>query len=443
MPVMEISPSARLEKWFRVFSREQHCVWLDSADGYSGADWSVLAANPVEVRSGEDGDLLEWMREWEERLREVSVQEVPFTGGLIGQIDYKADMPAFPPETIPRISGWMGLYDRALVEHRLAGRVYAVVADWVDDSEMELTRWAASLTKITFSDKVAQVRASRPVPDQSGDQYQEGVRRVREWIASGDIYQANLSQRFQCEIIEGDAVELYQALRRENPAPYSAFIDCGGRQILSSSPELFLSISADRKIYTRPIKGTRPRSDEPAVDRDLAEGLRFNEKERAELLMIVDMERNDLGRVCEMGSVTAGQEFTLESFTSVHHLVGEVSGKLRDGVTIADVFAAAFPGGSITGAPKKRAMEIIGSLEPSRRRAYCGTIGFLAAGGVSRWNIAIRTMELIGTQVEFGVGAGIVWDSDPVAEYEETLHKARKIFASLGWSTGKVQENRQ
>jgi para-aminobenzoate synthetase component 1 len=260
---------------------------------------------------------------------------------------------------------------------------------------------------------------------------------VREWIASGDIYQANLSQRFSCDLEKGRATDIYRMLRRENPAPYSAYLDCGRRKILSSSPELFLAVDAERGVTTRPIKGTRPRSADPREDRLLAEALLSNEKERAELLMIVDMERNDLGRVCETGSIRADTRFFLESFASVHHMVGEVWGRLRPEAGVADLFTAAFPGGSITGAPKQRAMEIIDELEISPRGAYCGTIGFLSAGGVSRWNIAIRTMEVTGSRVEFGVGAGIVWDSDPENEYEETLHKARKMVTSLGWSLEK------
>tara|TARA_S200002703_G_scaffold130451_1_gene117719 strand:+ start:28 stop:1032 length:1005 start_codon:yes stop_codon:yes gene_type:complete len=327
----------------------------------------------------------------------------------------------------------MGLYDRALLEHRPTGTLFAVVGDWLDDADELLRCWMASLSSEGEPLKKPEpVRSTRPVPNQSRAEYVRGVARVREWIAAGDIYQANLSQRFSC-VVTSDPVDLYLSLRSENPAPYSAFVDCGDRCILSSSPELFLAVERDRRIRTRPIKGTRPRSDDLEEDAVLAATLRSNVKERSELLMIVDMERNDLGRVCKIGSIQADREFALESFASVHHLIGEVSGTLQDSMKLSDVLAATFPGGSITGAPKCRSMEIIQLLEPGGRGAYCGTIGFVTAGGVSKWNIAIRTLELSGEVLEFGVGAGIVWDSDPGAEYEETLHKARKLFTTLGW----------
>ncbi|MGE9290942.1 MAG: aminodeoxychorismate synthase component I [Puniceicoccales bacterium] len=434
MPIMEWKGSGGTEQWFGCFSQRRHCVWLDGVDGGRGADWSILAADPVETRSGPEGNLLEWMDEWDRRLANFDPGEVPFVGGLIGQLDYEPEVPGYPPESLPRYSGWLGLYDRALVEHRPSGRLYAVVGDWVERGESVLQEWIDSLQGDAGPVPGRRpVRSSRPQSNQTREQYIEGVRRIREWIASGDIYQANLSQRFRCEF-DGSAADLYRCLRKENPSPYSSFLDIGAKQILSSSPELFLEVTAGREVVTRPIKGTRPRSSEPEEDRALAAALRKNEKEQSELLMIVDMERNDLGRVSEVGSVKANREFMLESFAAVHHLVGEVRGKLRADAAISDLFAATFPGGSITGAPKSRAMEIIRELEPDPRGAYCGTIGFLSAGGVSRWSIAIRTMEVVGAQVEFGVGAGIVWDSDPESEFEETLHKARKMFASLGWA---------
>ena len=433
MPLIEIERRGGLARWFDVFSKRNHCAWLDGVDGARGADWSILAADPVECRSGPEEDLLAWLDEWEARLKTVATAEIPFLGGLIGQLDYEEAMPPYPSEGIPRLSGWMGLYDRALAEHRPSGRMFAVVGEWVEGAEEELRSWVDQLVSGPEEISVpGKILSSKPVSNQTRAEYVGGVRRVREWIASGDIYQANLSQRFRCET-EVQPEDLYRSLRKENPAPYSAYIDCGVKQILSSSPELFLEVGADRSVSTRPIKGTRPRSAEPKKDREMASDLQKNAKERAELLMIVDMERNDLGRVCRTGSVRAEKEFALESFASVHHLVGGVRGELRPEVRMSDLFAATFPGGSITGAPKSRAMEIIRELEPERRGAYCGTMGFLSAGGVSRWNIAIRTMEVLGNRVEFGVGAGIVWDSDPEAEFEETLHKAQKILSSLGW----------
>ena len=437
MTIARLPSDRNLESWFSQFSLRSHCVWLDGAVGTHGSEWSILSCDPVEQRSGPQDDLLGWLDEWESRLGGEVEGIVPFTGGLIGQLDYPEDMPAYPAVAKPMLSGWLGLYDRALVEDRKSGCIYAVVGDWLKDSEAELKRWMEKLLSWeipngSIGGEDNTTRSSRPLSDMSRREYVDAVERLRDWIAAGDIYQANLSQRFHCEWPES-AESLYRSLRRENPAPYSAYLDIGDRQILSSSPELFLSVDASRQVLTQPIKGTRPRSVDPEKDRDLARDLRNNAKERAELLMIVDMERSDLGRVCKPGSVVADLAFRLESFASVHHLVGDVKGELRPEISLSDLLVACFPGGSITGAPKVRAMEIIREVEPSIRRAFCGSVGYLSAAGVSCWNIAIRTMEMSGLDIEFGVGAGIVWDSDPEAEYRETLQKARKIFASLGW----------
>lgn len=441
MPSVQLDSGTSLEDWFAIFSQRRHCVWLDSVDGARGADWSVLAADPVEVRVGPRDHLLDWLTEWEERLQTCQTLEIPFVGGVIGQLDYEDEIPGYPPAESPRLSGWLGLYETALVEHRPTGKVFAVAGEWIESAEARLADWVEALPDFVKGkgDRKPVVKATRPVPNLSRDEYLRKVEQVRKWIARGDIYQANLSQCFQSEV-NVSAPDLYLSLRSENPAPYSAYLDRGDRQILSSSPELFLEVDSERRVATRPIKGTRPRSAKSQEDIDLAQALRENEKEQSELLMIVDMERNDLGRVCETGSVVADREFTVESFASVHHLVGEVRGSLREGVSMGDLLAATFPGGSITGAPKKRAMEIIRDLEKRSRGAYCGTIGFLSAGGISRWNIAIRTIEKKGSTVSFAVGAGIVWDSSPQAEYEETLQKARKILSCLGWSEERLQQ---
>ena len=256
------------------------------------------------------------------------------------------------------------------------------------------------------------------------------VRRAKEYIAAGDIYQVNLSQKFTAPW-RGDAWNFYEVLRRCSPSPYAAYLDLGGRAVLSSSPELFLQMNGPR-IRTRPIKGTRPRRADATADRQSARDLLTSQKEIAELVMITDLERNDLGRVCEYGSVEAVELLKLERFAQVFHLVSTVEGRLRDGVDHVTALRACFPGGSITGAPKKRAMEIIAELEPSARGLYTGAIGWFGFNGESRFNIAIRTMIVENGLAHFHVGAGIVADSDPDAEYEETLHKAGGILLAAG-----------
>jgi para-aminobenzoate synthetase component I len=256
--------------------------------------------------------------------------------------------------------------------------------------------------------------------------FTRGVERIKDWIAAGDIYQVNLSQAFQAEVTGGSLFGLYEALRDASPAPMAAWLSMDGKEILSSSPETFLKISG-QGIETRPIKGTRPRFIDPDEDRRSAFELQTSDKEIAELVMITDLLRNDLGQVCEFGSVEVSEMLQLESLAQVHHLVSTVTGTLRPETDAIAALAACFPGGSITGAPKKRAMEIIRELEAKPRGIYCGAIGWLGSNGESSFNIAIRTLVRNGDKLIYQVGAGIVADSDPEKEYEETLHKAAGI----------------
>ncbi len=259
------------------------------------------------------------------------------------------------------------------------------------------------------------------------------MRRVLEYIAAGDVFQVNLSQRF---VARGrpDPLDLYLRLKAKSPAPFAAYLGWDDLAVLSASPEWFYQTRGDL-LVTRPIKGTRPRGRDAEEDAGLAGELRASPKDRAELTMIVDLERNDLGRICRYGTVRVIDPLTVESFAQVHHLVATVEGRVRSGAGPIDVVRAVFPGGSITGAPKIRSMEIIDELEPARRSLYTGAIGYFSRGGTSAFNIAIRTMLVEGERVSFQVGGGIVADSDPEAEYRETLHKARglrEVIESVG-----------
>ena len=257
------------------------------------------------------------------------------------------------------------------------------------------------------------------------------VGRVKEWIAAGDIYQVNVTQGFRADVVgEGTLFGLYEILREVSPAPMAAWLELDGKEILSSSPELFLKISG-RAIETRPIKGTRPRFPDVDEDRRAAVELQTSPKEMAELVMITDLLRNDLGQVCEYGSVEVSAMLQLESLAQVHHLVSTVRGTLREGMDAIGALAECFPGGSITGAPKKRAMEIIAELEGGARGVYCGAIGWLGFNGESQFSIAIRTLVRDGSELRYQVGAGIVADSSPEEEYQETLQKAVGIRLGL------------
>jgi para-aminobenzoate synthetase component 1 len=259
--------------------------------------------------------------------------------------------------------------------------------------------------------------------------YRKAFDCVQKYLREGDCYQVNLAQRYTA-LASGDGFLAYLELRRMSKAPYSAFLDWPQIQILCASPERFLQVRQGR-VETRPIKGTRPRNADAVEDTRLAEELRHHPKDRAENLMIVDLLRNDLGKNCEPGSVRVPKLFEVESFSNVHHLVSTVEGKLRSGCDALDLLRDCFPGGSITGAPKQRAMEIIEQLEPQRRGVYCGSIGYIGCDGNMDTNIAIRTLVYANNEICCWAGGGIVADSLCDAEYQETLDKASEMLALL------------
>ena len=261
------------------------------------------------------------------------------------------------------------------------------------------------------------------------ESYCRAVARVIEYIRAGDVFQVNLSQRF-VGITDESPGGIYQRIREKTPAWYGAFLDFGDHALICNSPELFLHVHPDRKVITRPIKGTRPRR--PGMDLELRDSI----KDQAELNMIVDLERNDLGRVCEIGSIRVTEPRVIEAHPTVYHGAATIEGVLRGDVGLADLLRATFPGGSVTGAPKIRAMQIIDQLEPVRRGPYCGAIGYLAPDGTIQFNVAIRTMIAKGNRIHIPVGGGIVADSHPQAEYEETLVKAQAMFGALEITPG-------
>ena len=276
----------------------------------------------------------------------------------------------------------------------------------------------------------------RITPNQSPERYMEQVRLCQEYIRAGDIYQANLSHRFTIdsigprELIDSTAADLYRRLRLVNPAPFSALLTCEKVCLVSSSPERLVRLHGNR-IETRPIAGTRPRGRTHAEDLLMADELLANAKERAEHLMLVDLERNDLGRVCRYGSVRTDEFMVVERYSHVSHIVSNITGELRDGVDGFDVIPAVFPGGTITGVPKIRCMQIIEGLEPVRRGPYTGSLGYISWSGDLDFNILIRTLVLAGDRGYLQVGAGIVADSDQCREYEETLLKAQGLLNAL------------
>lgn len=364
----------------------------------------------------------------------------PFQGGAAGSFGYdlgrhleRLPVRARAEPPLPELA--VGLYDWVLSHDHQTGRSWLVTTGLPSGSpgaararrEQVLALLDEPLAGRSPGLEIAPARFRSLV---ARAEYLRAVARAKAYIAAGDIYQVNLSQRLEAAW-EGDAWALYRRLRQVSPVPYGAYLALGEATILSASPERFLRLDGDR-VETRPIKGTRPRGQTAAEDAALAAELLASEKERAENLMIVDLLRNDLGRVCAVGSVGVPALFALEGYANVWQLVSTVAGRLRPGLDAVDLLRASFPGGSVTGCPKVRAMEIIEELEPVRRGPYCGAIGYLAFTGAMDTSIVIRTLVLTGGRLYLQVGGAVVDDSEPAAEYAETLTKAGAALAALG-----------
>ncbi|PYP28684.1 MAG: aminodeoxychorismate synthase component I [Gemmatimonadetes bacterium] len=370
----------------------------------------------------------------------------PFQGGAAGYVgyDWGAQLERVPRTryddlAIPDVM--LGLYDWVIAWDHQTKRAWVISTGIPEQGAARRERAARRLAFV--KERLAERRSDRlaapsyPVPDVPGlrsnftrEGYLDAVARVIEYVYAGDIFQANLSQRLEAPLA-GTPFELYRRLRQRNPAPFAAYLAFGDVVVVSSSPERFLCVDAGRRVETRPIKGTRPRGVGPEHDAALALALAESDKDRAENVMIVDLLRNDLSRVCQPGTVRVPELFALEHYQTVHHLVSTVVGELAPELDALDLLRAAFPGGSITGAPKVRAMQIIAELEPTQRGVYCGSIGYLSATGALDSSIVIRTYLVVGRDVYFQVGGGIVADSDPEQEYRETLDKARGLIAAL------------
>ena len=377
-------------------------VFFDTAlEGADPGQVSVLAARPAEIVRGDTGKDWQRLRTKLDALRNTAACDAGLPGGIAaGWAEYDG---AF----------CFGIYENTLIYRHEEQQ-------WYETGDL-----SAHLRPDSASQPAASA-GPRFRAEMSREDFTRRVARAQEYIAAGDIYQVNLAHRFSAPW-DGEAFAFYEALRHYSPAPHGAFLHLDGRAVLSASPESFLRMSG-RAIRTRPIKGTRPRRSDPNADALSAYELRSSAKEIAELVMITDLERNDLGSVCEYGSVTVKELLKLESFEQVFHLVSTVVGRLREEVDQVDALRCCFPGGSITGAPKKRAREIIAELEPTPRGLYTGAIGWFGFNGESQFNIAIRTVIVEGGSAHFHVGAGIVADSIPAKEWQETLDKAAGIL---------------
>lgn len=452
MIIKEINTPLRGLDLYNLFKDFKYSCFLHSSiDKQKLGQYSFIGFNPFLVFKAK-GDLIQVIENEQTRefrgdplavLRDLLSQyayqdrcEIPFLGGAVGYFSYdlchhieKLPRTAIDDVDIPDC--FQGFYDGIIIEDHRANKVFVAalgIKKPVDNivSEIEEIIRSGEQTKL-----VIPAKHTRNIDFKSNltkDDYVAAINKIKQYIRSGDIYQVNMTQRFECTL-EESPFDLYVRLDRSNPAPFASFVDFGEGYIVSSSPERFIKITNGR-IETRPIKGTRPRGTTPEEDLHNKEELLSSEKDRAELLMIVDLERNDLGRICKTGSVKVTELFHLEEYATVFHSVSTVIGELKTS-NLVDCLKATFPGGSITGAPKIRAMEIIDELEPTQRNIYTGSIGYLGFNGDVDLNIVIRTIVCKGDKAYFQVGGGIVWDSDAEAEYEECFDKAKALMIAL------------
>ena len=440
--IKEIATSLSSFELFSLFRERRHCFFLDSGmDPEKLGRYSFIGFDPeMTLTAKADVDAFEELKALLEEYQLDYAGELPFIGGAVGYFGYELrhQVERLPKEAVDDVhipDSFFGIYDGAIVVDHLLGKVYLASPGFFGDPE----KWVAETEKVIMAaggthfpvQALGSATETKPklTANMTKSYYLEAIARIKDYIRSGDIYQVNMTQRFQCRT-EASPYELYTRLRSINPAPFAAYLDFGMGQLLSSSPERFLQIR-NGKVQTRPIKGTRPRGATEQEDSANRQELLESEKDRAELLMIVDLMRNDSGRVCKTGSVKVTEMYHIEDYSTVFQLVSTIEGELEEDIHALDCIKAAFPGGSITGAPKIRAMEVIDELEPTQRNAYTGSIGYVGFNGDADLNIVIRTILLKDETAYFQVGGGIVWDSDAEMEYEETLVKAKALIAAL------------
>ena len=399
----------------------------------------ILRDGVVQEMEGNPWDILQ------DLMRRYSVERSPglppFQGGALGYWGYDLGrhlerLPSWAEDDLGLPETCLGFYDWALTHDASTGESWLVSSGMPDGAAQRAAARAEDvMRRLSENPREASTPALHaPASLQSNftqKSYMAAVGRVKEYLEAGDAYQVNLSQRFRAPF-DGDPWDLYQSLRRFNPAPFAAYLGFPEATVLSASPEEFLRLEEGR-VRVRPIKGTRPVGRTPEETAIQAGALLASEKERAENVMIVDLIRNDIGRVCRIGSVEVPSLFAVEHHPTVLHLVSTITGDLLPSTDAVGLLRACFPGGSVTGAPKVRAMEIIEELEPVRRGIYCGAIGYISFTGGMATSITIRTLVLTHGEAFLQVGGGIVADSDPESEYQETLHKARGLRRALGY----------
>ena len=457
--VHEVTDACTPIEAFCRFVSNTNLFFLDSALPVKGISrYSFLGFNPFLIMKTKrskiilmdkygvienEGNPFEHLRELLKRFSlKNTIDSIPFQCGAVGYFGYdlRHFIEKLPARTIDDIGlpdMYMGFYDTIVSYDNLLGKCYVIGVDFGFDNTLQGKM--EQVANVLCSKSAASFESKKHESNQNiteslrfnftKELYIDAIRRIKDYITAGDVYQVNLSQRIQTDI---DTLphELYLRLRSVNPAPFSCYLTFDDVAIISSSPERFLNTHA-RHAQTRPIKGTRPRGKDATTDENMKQALLSSPKDDAELTMIIDLERNDFGRVCDYGSVRVVERKVLETYPTVHHLVSTIEGYLHERYDLIDLLKATFPGGSITGAPKIRSMQIIDELEPIQRGVYTGAIGYIGFNGDTDLNIAIRTFVMKDKTVYFHVGSGIVADSNEEEEYEETLHKAKGLIDTL------------
>lgn len=442
-------------RYCALFAQKKGTVLLDGGTDETGAvsfpdkgRISYVGVDPYlfSRQTLSEGNGFDWLKAHLPKIKlSYDSLPVPFAGGVMGYLGYEMggaleDLPTPHPcaHGVPDMC--LGFYDLILAFDHTQEKAWILSTGMPEENDANRLKRAADRAD-WLEGELADLPPLSPVPlyrgkwqsETSDAAFEKTVARTRDYIIAGDIFQANLARRFSASLpTKPDSFALFRRLMAVNAAPFAAYFNMGEEQaLLSASPERFLALDAAGHIITEPIKGTRPRHSDPEKDKAEADALLASAKDKAENLMIVDLMRNDLSRVAELGSVQVLVLFGLESFRGVHHLVSTVTARLMPEKNAVDLLCATYPGGSITGAPKIRAMEIIRELEPVRRGAYCGSFIRLGFDGALDSSILIRTLMLSGSDIWAHAGGGIVFDSDPVLESEETHHKARHLLAVL------------
>lgn len=431
---------------FELYKHTETAVFLDSSLENELGKYSVIGLNPYLVLKEEDGvfyrngepqeiSFEEGMREVLKESFEENPTDLPITAGAIGYFSYDYGRSFEKIQTrhgkkvcIPEAV--FAFCDILIIEDKAAKELTVTARGMCEDAQKALDRLEAEIRGCEPSRKPRkQDSRAEFLPNFRKEEYKETIKKMISYIVDGDIYIANMTQQLTAES-KKHPYDMYRYLRTHNPAPFGGYFNCGDFQIACASPERFLRVK-NREVETRPIKGTRKRGATPEEDAALKKELQESSKDRSELLMIVDLERNDMNHVCKPGTVKVTEHFAIEAYATVFHLVTTVKGELREECGVMDLIKAAFPGGSITGAPKIRAAEIIDELEHDRRGLYTGSMGYISLDGNCDLNIVIRTAVYKDGFYHIGVGGGITCESEPEFEYEETLQKARAVLEAV------------